>query len=72
MQIAEDGQFSLHELSTGDTVDTMLRYVSYDTQQLLDRYQQQLAQSQLSTEIQQEYFAVLQEGLLGYTYLEED
>lgn len=72
VQIAEDGQFSLHELSTGDTVDTMLRYVSYDTQQLLDRYQQQLAQSQLSTEIQQEYFAVLQEGLLGYTYLEED
>jgi arginine decarboxylase len=64
--------YRLVQPEMGDTVDDVLRYVHYDTQVLLDQYQQQLSKAKLSPEQYDEFLYTLTEGLKGYTYLEQD
>ena len=55
----------------GDTVDQILAYVNFDSRTFVEAYRRQLTRSSLSSETQAECLAFLEEGLAGYTYLEE-
>jgi arginine decarboxylase-like protein len=45
--------------------------VHFNSQQLLDAYQQKLASSKLSDQGKQQLFEELEQGIRGYTYLED-
>lgn len=71
VELDKTGKYRLVEPEQGDSVDELLKYVHYDTENLLQCYQQQLSQTNLSKELQQFYLSQLQEGMSGYTYLED-
>jgi len=71
VEINADGSYSLSRPQRGDTVDSVLRYVRFDASELLDRYRQKLHVSGLDATQHQEYLDELENGLYGYTYLEE-
>jgi len=52
-------------------VDSVLRYVRFDASELLERYREKLHESGLAATQHQEYLDELENGLYGYTYLEE-
>ena len=66
-----DKGYQLRHPVKGDLVENMLRYVQFDTQELMNAYRQQFERAKLSDEETQEYLEVLKEGLCGYTYLED-
>ena len=66
-----DGSYQLSEPLQGDTVDSVLRYVHFEPEQLLARYQDKIANAPLSEEQRQLFLHELEAGLNGYTYLEE-
>ncbi|MGD9390976.1 MAG: biosynthetic arginine decarboxylase [Thioalkalispiraceae bacterium] len=69
--LADNGEYQVSEVLQGDTVDAVLRYVHFNSQQLLDAYQQKLASSKLSDQGKQQLFEELEQGIRGYTYLED-
>ncbi len=64
-----DGNYELIAPLKGDTVQKMLNYVNFDTNQLLDSYNNSLQNATLSTEQKQLYLQELKTGLENYTYL---
>lgn len=66
-----DGSYQLTNAMDGDTVESSLRHVNFDSRDLLASYCRQLENSQLSPEQCQEYLTDLTTGLSGYTYFEE-
>ena len=68
---ADGPTFEVVNIEAGDSVDELLRYVHYDTDQLLAHYRQQLAKSDLNPEQQAYYLDELRQGLTGYTYFED-
>jgi len=55
--VKEDGSYELCDIRRGDTIETMLRYVNFDTNsEVLSRFDED---------------SVVQEALHGYTYLED-
>lgn len=71
VELTDDGKYKLTHAMEGDTVHSVLRYVDFDTKELLDSYQKRLANAKLSAAECEEFFADLQTGLTGYTYFEE-
>ena len=72
VELLENGQYQLVQPLEGDTVSEVLRYVHFDTSELLQSYRGQLAQAQgLTTQQRQAYLEELRNGLQGYTYLED-
>jgi len=71
VEINPDGSYSLNRPQRGDTVDSVLRYVRFDASELLERYRHKLHQAGLDTTQHQEYLDELENGLYGYTYLED-
>ena len=71
MEIDPDGSYRLSRPQRGDTVDSVLRYVHFDASELLERYRKKLQGAGLDTSQHQEYLDELENGLYGYTYLEE-
>ena len=65
------GQVKINQIIKGDTVSGVLEYVNFDPATLLDNYRQKLENSNLSEDEQSQFMSELQEGLAGYTYLEE-
>jgi arginine decarboxylase len=65
-----DGGYRLEEPRRGDTVDSVLRYVHFDAEELLARFQARIAAAPLSAEQRETYLKELSAGLSGYTYLE--
>jgi arginine decarboxylase len=56
----------------GDTVDSVLRYVHFNADDLLASYRAKIERAKsLSAESRETYLAELSEGLKGYTYLED-
>jgi len=55
----------------GDTVDELLRYVHFDAEDLLAAYRRKISETDLSDDLRKTHLAELEEGLMGYTYLEE-
>jgi arginine decarboxylase len=66
-----DGGYRLEAAQLGDTVDDVLRYVHFEPADLLASYRRQLAASGLDSTHQENLLSELEEGLQGYTYLEE-
>jgi arginine decarboxylase len=66
-----DGKFRLVKPSSGDTVESVLRYVHFEPNDLLQVYHEQLAKANLTAAEYKEYLETLVAGLKGYTYFED-
>jgi arginine decarboxylase len=72
VETTADGGYTLVQPRRGDTVDSVLRYVHFDAEDLLAAYRAKIdAAAHLSAEQRRAYLGELQEGLSGYTYLED-
>jgi arginine decarboxylase len=65
-----DGGYRLEEPRRGDTVDSVLRYVHFDAQELLARFRVRIDATPLSAEQRETYLEELCAGLSAYTYLD--
>jgi arginine decarboxylase len=70
VHLKPEGGYELVEPLEGDTVQTMLKYVNFDTGFLRNTYRKRLQAASLTIEQRQSYQRELEAGLLGYTYLE--
>ncbi|EDN69139.1 Arginine decarboxylase [Beggiatoa sp. PS] len=70
VHIKPDGNYELVAPHEGDTVQTMLNYVNFDTGFLRNTYRKRIQAAPLTTEQRQMYLRELDAGLVGYTYLE--
>lgn len=68
----EQGEVQILAQDPGNTVADMLEYVYLDPQQLLARYREQIENSTLTPQQAAQFLRELEEGLHGYTYLEEE
>jgi len=71
VELTADGGYRLVHPQRGDTVDELLRYVHFDAKELLAAYRRKTAEADLDHDLRKEFLAELEEGLTGYTYLEE-
>lgn len=71
VELTADGGYRLTEPDAGDTVSDLLNYVHIDVQQLRARFAERMRQTDLDAERQAEYLEFLNQGLEGYSYLEE-
>ena len=69
--LTEDGGYRLSQAERGDTIDELLRYVHFDTDALRAAYHDKIAAAALSGQERAFFTAELEEGLTGYTYLED-
>jgi arginine decarboxylase len=69
--LKDDGGYQYSQPLQGDTVDSVLRYVHFNPDDLLEQYRAKLEQAGLSDTQQQQYWDELGAGLHGYTYLED-
>jgi arginine decarboxylase len=67
-----DGGYRLAQVRRGDTVDSVLRYVHFDAEDLLAAYRRKIdAAAGLDAAQRQMCLDELRDGLNGYTYLED-
>ncbi|HVV69907.1 MAG TPA: biosynthetic arginine decarboxylase [Gammaproteobacteria bacterium] len=71
VEMLPEGGYRLVHPVKGDMVEDVLRYVQFDSKELLAAYHQQFARANLSQKEAQDYLETLTEGLGGYTYLED-
>lgn len=69
--LTADGGYELSQPERGDTIDELLRYVHFDTEALRAAYHRKIAAGALSDQERAFFTAELEEGLTGYTYLED-
>ncbi|MCC6208969.1 MAG: biosynthetic arginine decarboxylase [Gammaproteobacteria bacterium] len=65
------GGYRLGQPQPGDTVDSVLRYVRFNPEVLLERLRRAVAESPLGKQQQALCHETLQDGITGYTYLED-
>jgi arginine decarboxylase len=65
------GGYRLSQPQQGDTVDAVLRYVRFQPEVLFERLRQAVAASRLGKQQQALCHDTLQDGITGYTYLED-
>ncbi|MCC6302049.1 MAG: biosynthetic arginine decarboxylase, partial [Gammaproteobacteria bacterium] len=65
------GGYRLSQPQPGDTVDSVLRYVRFSPEALLERLRRAVAESRLGKQQQALCHETLQDGITGYTYLED-
>lgn len=70
VEITDDG-YRLTNALRGDDVGSVLRYVHFDPENLLDAYKAKLAAAELDPGQSEQFLHELAEGLRGYTYLED-
>ncbi|MBI5461346.1 MAG: biosynthetic arginine decarboxylase [Gammaproteobacteria bacterium] len=66
-----DGGYELSQPERGDTIDELLRYVHFDTNALRAAYHDKIAAAALSEQERAFFTTELEDGLTGYTYLED-
>ncbi|MFT3741827.1 MAG: biosynthetic arginine decarboxylase [Gammaproteobacteria bacterium] len=71
VKLKPGGGYELVQPIKGDLVEDVLRYVQFDTKELLASYHKQFKAAQLSPQEAEEYLETVTEGLQGYTYLED-
>ena len=71
LSLNADGSYHLSQAQQGDTVESVLRYVHYDAAELLRAYQGKIDAAALDPVQRRVFLDALQEGLRGYTYLED-
>lgn len=70
VHIDEGGQIRLEHPIQGDTVSSVLRYVNFDPDRLLNTLLMRCQQADLSETEKHQFLLDIREGLSGYTYLE--
>ncbi len=71
VELLPEGGYRLVHPVEGDMVEDVLRYVQFDSKELLASYRQQFTKAKLTQEEAKDYLETLTEGLKGYTYLED-
>ena len=72
VELMPNGKYELVQPRRGDTVDSVLRYVNFEPQELIADYRAKVERAtSLSAKNRETYLAELSEGLKGYTYLED-
>ncbi|HEY8553635.1 MAG TPA: biosynthetic arginine decarboxylase [Burkholderiales bacterium] len=71
VELLPDGRHRLVAPRRGDTVESVLRYVHFDAQDLLAHYREKVARADVPAERKQRFLEELAAGLEGYTYLED-
>jgi arginine decarboxylase len=72
VELKPDGGHQLSQAKQGDTVDSVLRYVHFNADDLLTSYRAKIDRAtSISAKNRETYLAELSEGLKGYTYLED-
>lgn len=71
VELTPDGGYRLVQSMQGDTVESALRYVNFNSEELLLSYRQQLARADLSSSEREAFLSDLAMGLKGYTYFED-
>ena len=71
LSLNPDGSHRLSQAQQGDTVESVLRYVHFDAEELLNAYRAKIDAAPLDPAQRRAYLDELQEGLRGYTYLED-
>lgn len=71
VELLPDGNYQLVHPVEGDMVAGVLRYVQFDSRELLAAYKQQFEKANLTPQEAKDYLQTLTEGLEGYTYLED-
>jgi arginine decarboxylase len=71
VELGPDGTHHLTQAEQGDAVDELLRYVHFDPDEMLASYRQKLGAAELDAATADAYYQELDEGLCGYTYLED-
>jgi len=71
LELTADGGYRLTGAVQGDTVEGVLRFVTFDAQELLDAYRRKVEGADLSVSERKAFMSDLQAGLGGYTYLED-
>jgi len=72
VSINADGSYQLAQARAGDTVESVLRYVHIDAQELLELYKTRLNSVIDDNQERKSYLLELENGLVGYTYLEDE
>jgi arginine decarboxylase len=72
VEIKADGDCHVTHQVAGDRSLDVLRYVSFNEAEIMQAYKTQLSSANLSEEAQALYLDMLETGLQGYTYLEEE
>ncbi|MEZ9891838.1 arginine decarboxylase [Vibrio lentus] len=70
VNVDESGQANIDYINEGDTVEDMMRYVHIDTDLIRQNYKDLVTAKVLAQE-QQSVLEELEQGLMGYTYLED-
>ncbi|MGR5068405.1 arginine decarboxylase [Vibrio alfacsensis] len=70
VNVDENGQFEISYINEGDSVEDMMRYVHIDVDAIRDNYKQ-LVSERVEANEQAQILAELEQGLAGYTYLED-
>ena len=70
VNLTEQDGIELTHAIQGDTVSSVLRYVNYDPDRLLDTLERRCHQAQLDDAERQRFLGEIRDGLAGYTYLE--
>ncbi|MES2664311.1 MAG: biosynthetic arginine decarboxylase [Pseudomonadota bacterium] len=71
VQLIGEDQFELQGMLQGDTVDSVLDYVNYDTDILMQELQSRFDAAHLSAEEASQGMHEFNQALMGYTFLEE-
>ncbi len=72
VELQPGGGHRLSDPRDGDTVAGMLGYVHFEPEALLDAYREKIAATGLEPQQRALYLRILEGGLEGYTYLEEE
>jgi arginine decarboxylase len=70
VELTADG-YTLSDPRRGDTVESVLRYVQFDSRDLLASYRQRVEAAAVTADERATVLAELEAGLGGYTYLED-
>ncbi|MFV0574672.1 MAG: arginine decarboxylase [Vibrio sp.] len=70
VNVNKEGQSEIVSVNEGDTVEDMLRYVHIDVDNIRHNYRD-LVESRVAHSEQESVLAELEQGLSGYTYLED-
>ncbi|RLQ18174.1 arginine decarboxylase [Vibrio sp. SBT000027] len=70
VNVDESGQANIDYINEGDTVEDMMRYVHIDTDLIRQNYKD-LVTAKVPAKEQQSVLEELEQGLMGYTYLED-
>ncbi|MFN2301593.1 MAG: biosynthetic arginine decarboxylase, partial [Gammaproteobacteria bacterium] len=71
VELTEDGGYRLVKPEQGDVASDVLRYVHFEPDELLNMYKAKIAAADISDAQRVSHLKELDDGLKGYTYLEE-